>query len=168
MAEHKVAKPSMLRVRMPQQVIDALDEKCKHLKVSRSERVRQLLERDILEEVRPARHRYARRLRRLRRCISCSAFVRNGYTCRTCRVNLIDSVVIDGQVFPLPHLPRRPVAARPDMRDPRWEDAEAVVLDAYAPVVAIIYEAITGEDSLEMTDLDDIADLLTMAATLRN
>jgi hypothetical protein len=57
--------------------------------------------------------------------------------------------------------------SRPDKRDPRWHDAEAVVLDAYAPVVAIVYEALTGEDALEMTDLDDVADLLAMAASLR-
>lgn len=158
----------MLRVRMPQQLIAAFDANCARLGVSRSERVRQLLERDVQSEPRTGLARLARRLRRLRRCVCCGAFVRQGYTCRTCRVTLTDSVVIAGQAFPLPELPRRPIASRPDVRDPRWHDAEAVVLDAYAPVVAIVYEALTGEDSLEMTDLDDVADLLAMAATLRN
>lgn len=153
---------------MTQQLIDAFDAHCHRIGVNRSERVRQLVERDTLTGQPPGTRRVGRRLRRLRRCASCGAFVRNGFTCRTCRTTIIDSVVIAGQVFPLPTTPRRPINARPDVRDPRWDDAEAVVLDAYAPLVAIIYEALTGEDSLEMTDLDDIADLLAMAATLRN
>lgn len=168
MTQHKVTTASVLRARMPQQLIDAFDANCKRLGVVRSERVRQLIERDVQTEQPIGTRRVGRRLRRLRRCASCGAFVRNGYTCRVCRTTIIDSVVIGGQVFPLPTTPRRSVQSRPDMRDPRWDDAEAVVLDAYAPLVAIIYEALTGEDSLEMTDLDDIADLLAMAASLRN
>jgi hypothetical protein len=152
---------------MAQQLIDAFDANCARLGVSRSERVRQLLERDIASTRTDGGRRVGRRLRRLRRCVSCSAFVRHGYTCKTCRSTLADSVVIAGQVFPLPDLPRQRLVSRPDARDPRWHDAEAVVLDAYAPIVAIVYEALTGEDSLEMTDLDDIADLLAMATTLR-
>lgn len=167
MAQHKVATASMLRVRMPQELIDAFDARCRRLGIGRSERVRQLIERDAQTIDGPGIGKVARRLRRLRRCVCCGAFVRHGFTCKTCRDGLIDSVVIAGQVFPLPELPRRALASRPDTRDPRWDDAEAVVLDAYAPLVAIIYEALTGEDSLEMTDLDDIADLLAMAASLR-
>lgn len=168
MAQHKVTTASMLRVRMPQELIDAFDARCKRLRVSRSERVRQLIEREAMTMDGPGNGKVARRLRRLRRCVSCGAFVRLGYTCKICRETLIDSVVIAGQVFPLPELPRRALASRPDTRDPRWDDAEAVILDAYAPLVGIVYEALTGEDSLEMTDLDDIADLLAMAASLRN
>lgn len=168
MAQHKVATAAVLRVRMPKELIEAFDARCRRLRVSRSERVRQLIEREALTVDGPGVGKVARRLRRLRRCVCCGAFVRRGYTCKTCREGLVDSVVIAGQVFPLPELPRRALASRPDLRDPRWDDAEAVVLDAYAPLVAIVYEALTGEDSLEMTDLDDIADLLAMAASLRN
>jgi len=46
-------------------------------------------------------------------------------------------------------------------------DAEAITLEAFSPIVAIVYERLTGDPSLEMTDLDDVADLLTMAASLR-
>ncbi len=153
---------------MPQQVIDLLDAKCASLKVSRSERVRQLVERDILTDAKPRPNRLSRRLRRLRRCVTCSAFVRNGYTCKTCRITLVDSVSLGGRTVALPYLPRPGLQARPDVRDPAWAHAEAIVLDAYAPVVAIVYEAVSGEDSYEMTDLDDIADLLAMAASFSN
>ena len=106
-------------------------------------------------------------MRRLRRCVSCGAFVRHGFTCKTCRVSAADSIVVGGVAVPLPLLPRRPFSARPDLRDPRWMDAEAITLEAFSPIVAIVYERLTGDPSLEMTDLDDVADLLTMAASLR-
>lgn len=158
----------MLRVRVPQRVMDAFTDSCRRDGVTTSERLRQLVERDIAESTDARPRIFARRLRRIRRCICCGAFVRNGYTCKTCRIALVDVIDIGGNLGPIPFLPRPDLPLRPDVRDGRWPDAEAVVLDAFAPVVAIVYEAITGESSFETTDLDDIADLLAMAASLRD
>lgn len=164
----KVAKDETLRVRIPSAVLAAFDKHCGSLQLSRSERLRQLVERSIAEDVPVSSRGGARRLRRVRRCVCCSAFVRNGFTCKTCRSTITDSIVVGGMVVPIPYLHRQGMVLRPDVRDSRWSDAEAITLDAFAPVVAIVYEVLSGDPSFEMTDLDDIADLLSMAVSLRN
>lgn len=154
-------------MRCPQAVLDRFDAEARRRRMTRSELLRQVIEREVLNAPpRAETPRSIRRLRRLRRCVSCSAFVRNGYTCKSCRRAGSDSVVIAGLPVPLPHLTRAPLVARPDVRDPAWLDAEAIVLDAFAPVVAIVYEFLSQSDTYEMTDLDDVADLLSMAASL--
>lgn len=157
-----------IRVRVPRAYIDLLDKQAAKVGLSRSEWLRQLVERALNEKVREQAPRRLRRFRRLRRCISCGAFVRNSYTCRMCRTTMTDRVVLGGAVVPNPLLPREGFRTRPDIRDPRWHQAEAVVLDAFAPVVAVMYEIISGVDSYEPTDLDEIADLLTVAASLQH
>jgi len=148
-------------------VLERLDACVRRRRLSnRSELIRLLIEREVADLGRPSGKVHSRRLRRLRRCVSCTAFVRNGYTCKTCRVFPGDTLVIDGRKVPSPTLPRHPMPLRPDLRDPRWAEAEAVVLDAYAPIVGMVYERLTGADSFEMTDLDDVADLLAMAGSL--
>lgn len=157
-----------IRVRVPRAYIDILDRQAKKLGLSRSERLRQVVERAVAEEVRDKVSNRVRRFRRLRRCISCGAFVRNSYTCAMCRAHGVDQLVIGGVAVPNPLLPREDIRSRPDIRDPRWHGAEALVLDAFAPVTAILYELMSGQDSYEPTDLNEIADLLRVAASLQD
>lgn len=153
---------------MPRQLAEQFDEVVKTEGVTKSEFLRGVIEREVLEARQvPGRKypRYYRRLR-LRRCISCGAFVRRGYTCKTCRLAAPDRVIVSGVVVPNPLLPRPRLHARPDVRDPKWVDAEAVILEALSPLVGIVYEYISGADALEVTDLDDVADVLAMASSL--
>lgn len=162
----KTPNDADLRVRCPARLVAEFEASAKRQGTTRSELLRRLVEREVANTAPPGRRRTSRRRRRLRRCISCNAFVRNSYTCRYCRPVLGDSILVAGNVVPIPSLDRTPMPVRPDLRDPRWADAESAVLDAFAPVVAIVYEVLSQDSALEVTDLDEIADILAMAASI--
>lgn len=161
----KTPNDADLRVRCPKRLVEEFERAAKLQGVTRSELLRRLVEREVASTAKPGTRRTSRRRRRLRRCVTCSAFVRNSYTCRYCRPVLGDSILVAGNVVPIPSLDRDRLPLRPDLRDSRWADAEAAVLDAFAPVVAIVYEVLSQDDALEVTDLDEIADILAMAAS---
>lgn len=165
-ARRNVTKDADIRLRVPSKIKDEFARVAARLQTTPSELMRRLMEAEIATyrsiPLRPT----ARRLRRLRRCLSCGAFVRSGYTCKLCRPPLGDRILFGGAELPVPSIQLNPLPLRPDVRDPSWAEAEAVVLDAYAPIVALVYECLSGNPSFEMTDLDDIADLLTMAASI--
>lgn len=163
-----VAKDSGFTIRMPSQLVVEIEKLAVRRNMKRSELIRQLIEREIVDNQRDIWVRRAWiRQKVVRRCFVCTAFVRTGYTCATCRTSRWDQIVVDGNVVPIPSMLPMPLSARPDLRDNAWQTAEQVVLDAFAPVVGIIYELITKNDCLEPTNLDEIADLLDLATSIK-
>lgn len=163
----KVPKDSALTLRVPTKLLRLIDKAADRRNVNRSEIVRQAVERLAMDEqsMNVLKRAWVRR-KIVRRCMICSAFVQAGFTCRTCRTTRWDSIVVEGNVVPIPSMLPIPVTARPDMRDTRWQTAEQVVLDAFSPLVATVYELLTTSDSLEPTNLDEVRELLVLAASL--
>lgn len=163
----KVSKDATVTLRLPAKLLNYVDMAAKRRHMSRAELARQALEQLAMDELSMNSQRRAWIRRSIvRRCMICRAFVRSGFTCRTCRTMRWDSIVVEGNVVPIPSLTPFPVSARPDMRDSRWQTAEQVVLDAFSPLTAVVYELLTTNNSYEPTNLDEVRDLLVLAASI--
>jgi len=163
----KVSKDLVVGIKVPAKLLELVDDAARRRGTNRSELVRQAVQRLAMDEQRiEVRKRAWIRRAIVRRCMICRAFVRSGFTCQTCRTVRWDSIVVDGNVVPIPSMLPIPVTARPDVRDSRWQTAEQVVLDAFSPLVATVYELLTTSDSYEPTNLDEVRDLLVLAASL--
>jgi predicted transcriptional regulator len=163
----KVPNRATVTLRISTKLMNYVDMAATRRHMSRAELARQALEQLAMDEMsmNSQRRSWIRRSI-VRRCMICRAFVRSGFTCRTCRMTRWDSLVVEGNVVPIPSMTPFPVSARPDMRDSRWQIAEQVVLDAFSPLTGTIYELLTTNNSYEPTNLDEVRDLLVLAASI--